>query len=277
MYQWQEKRETRTTTQVGGGQATETRYSYDRTWSERAIASSSFQYSGHDNPPFPFFGETFAIAAARLGAFRVDGARLAGLGNLEIIAPDRGAEQAVASLVGGKTATASGMVWTGDPQAPRIGDLRVSWLRAVVAHASLVGRQSGDEIGPYRASNGRELFFARAGNVPADEIFRQEATSNTALTWVLRVVGMVIMYGGFAMSLRIFRVAADVVPPLGRLAGAGIGLVAAIATLMVGALAIGLGWVFYRPLLGATILAVGIAAAWLLPRLAGRRPEVPAA
>ena len=273
MYQWQEKRDSTTTTNVGGSQTTETKFSYERKWTEQAINSSSFQYSGHDNPPFPFSGQTFVIDSARLGGFAIEGNRLSGLGNLELVAPGQTALDAVSQLAGRRVRSQGGMVWTGDPQQPQIGDLRVSWSRAVVDTTSAIGRQTGDGLGGFRTSNGRELFFARIGKVPADAIFRQEATSNAILTWAIRLLGLFLMYMGFGLSLRIFRVAADIIPPLGRLVQFGLGMVAMLSTLILGSLAIGLGWLFYRPLLGAAILAIGLGAAWLLPRLAGVRTK----
>ncbi len=79
------------------------------------------------------------------------------------------------------------------------------------------------------------------------------------------------MFIGFALILRPLSVAADVVPILGNIVGAGAGLVAMVCTAALAPLVIALGWLWYRPLIGIGVLIVGAAATYGLVKLAHRR------
>ncbi|MDO4569422.1 MAG: TMEM43 family protein [Planctomycetia bacterium] len=84
MYQWEETSSTSTTTQVGGGEKSETTYSYSKVWSASHIDSSAFKQSGHDNPAtFPYEGQSFVAKNVRLGAFSLSPSLVGMIGPLE--------------------------------------------------------------------------------------------------------------------------------------------------------------------------------------------------
>ena len=130
---------------------------------------------------------------------------------------------------------------------------------------------------PWKSSNGREIFIIRDGNVPASQMFDEEQKSNTLLTWGLRVAGFLAMSAGFRAILGFLGVLADVIPPLGSLVRLGTGLIASALTFILAPLTIGIAWLAVRPLLGGTIIVVGVLIAVGLWFLGRRRKQIAAA
>lgn len=71
--------------------------------------------------------------------------------------------------------------------------------------------------------------------------------------------------------LRPLVVVADVVPLIGSVLGAGAGLVALAFTAVVAGAVIALAWLWYRPLVGASVLVIGLVIGFAAHRLAGQR------
>jgi len=95
----------------------------------------------------------------------------------------------------------------------------------------------------------------------------------------LRVLGFLLMALGLYMIFNPLAVLADVLPILGSLAGAGIGFFAGAVALFLSLVTIALAWLFYRPLLGITLLVLagaGLAGLIYLARQRKKRAEAPA-
>jgi hypothetical protein len=108
-------------------------------------------------------------------------------------------------------------------------------------------------------------------------MFQSAMRSNTILTWVLRLVGFLVMMIGLNMVLKPLSVVADVIPFVGNIVGAGTGLIAFLVAAVVSLLTIAVAWLFYRPLLGIAILAVVAALVvgiWMLLGRAKKRAPV---
>ncbi len=85
--------------------------------------------------------------------------------------------------------------------------------------------------------------------------YTESSAENTALTWILRLVGFVLMAVGIAMVLAPLSVLADVVPFIGNIVGYGTGFLAIGTASVLSLVTIALGWIVYRPLIGIAILA----------------------
>jgi uncharacterized membrane protein len=76
-------------------------------------------------------------------------------------------------------------------------------------------------------------------------------------------------------------VLADVVPLFGSLVGAGTGLIGLMLTAILAPLTIAIAWFAYRPVVGAIVLALGIAAAvgvgWMVKNRKRKPASAPAA
>lgn len=278
MYQWVEKSESKTEKNVGGSEETTTTYSYAKKWSARRIDSSDFKVpGGHENPEFAVAPDTTTVESANVGAFRLDGAQVAVLGDEKIIP----LTQADADRMKANIATSrpvrlnQGEIYIGtSATSPQIGDLRIRFERTDLAEASFVGKQQADTLVAYTTSNGREVFLSAAGKKDAPAMFEQAQTENTIITWVIRVAGLIGIFIGFQLFFGLFGVIGDVIPFVGSLVRGGTAIIALVLTLIVGPVTIAIGWFAYRPLLALAIIGGGLIVAALIVYL--RRRSAPA-
>lgn len=275
-YEWKEDRETVTHKNLGGSQDQTTTYTYTRAWSDRHIESGQFHDArNHGNPP-PRFGAFEAVARdASLGAFRPGPAALSRLPADQPLPLAPSVADDLGRASGTRAAVADGMLLLpGDPGGPRIGDVRVGYRVAPQGRVSLVGRQTGTDVTPYRTVAGDDLLLAAAGSVPAAALFRSAERDNTILTWIIRVAAMALMWLGFILVLRPLAVVGDLVPALGSVLSLGAALVALASTAVLGSTVLALAWVVHRPLVALALLAAGLAVAGGL-RAVGRRRRAP--
>ena len=107
-----------------------------------------------------------------------------------------------------------------------------------------------------------EIKLLEFGSVGANEMFITAEKENSFLTWVLRIVGVFLMWCGMAMVLKPIKVFADVLPFIGWFVGAGIGIVTFIIAVVLSLVLISLSWIFFRPLIGVPLFAMALGAAF---------------
>jgi len=171
MYQWVEKSESKTEKNLGGSEETTTTYSYAKEWSSKQVDSSDFKVpAGHENPGFAVEGTTVVVDSATVGAFTLDGQRVANLGDAQQIRlNDVDLERIANTIATTKSVKLNqGDVYLGSSAtSPQIGDMKIRFERTDLAEASFVGAQKGDTILGYTTSNGREVFLGAAGKQDA--------------------------------------------------------------------------------------------------------------
>ena len=273
MYQWVEKSESRSETKLGGGEETVTTYTYSREWKSGRTDSSDFrQPDGHENPELVVDSQSFRVDRATVGAFTVSGEDVAGLGTgTDLKLGDEDVARAEDALSLPVRLERGGFYVGNNPAQPRVGDLRIRYSRADLKEASFVGKQSGEWLKPFTASNGREIFLSAAGQSSAAEMFDAAQAENTMIMWLIRIGGMVALMVGFSLCFSILGVIADVVPFVGSLVRFGTGMIALVLTVLVGPLVIAIGWFAYRPLLSLGLLLgaglIALAVVWLRRRM----------
>jgi hypothetical protein len=275
MYQWKEEQRTETRSNAGGSQTRTTTYEYTRVWSDRPIDSSRFRRrDGHENPAMPVTGRSQTAPNATIGAFRAD-SRVIGLfgGSAERRLEVTDAQlRAFQSRFGAQARLADGNVYVGyDAGTPAVGDIRISYTVLPEGPVTVVAKQVGPGFGPYQASNGRDVFLGETGTKAAQELYAHAHESNRILTWVLRVVALIVMWIGFNLMLRPFVVLADVIPLFGSAMAAGAGIVALALTLVVALPAFAIAWFWHRPVMSIVLIAAGVAGAYGLKLLGERR------
>ncbi|MBK1720148.1 TMEM43 family protein [Thiocystis violacea] len=273
MYQWVEESRSTTTKNVGGSETTETTYDYRRNWSERWIDSSRFKHpADHANPPsMPYASETKQASRVKVGAFNLAPVFVTQINPFQALPiTQKGRVPEGFELHGGG-------YYQGSPTAPRVGDLRVSFSVVEPSQVSLIGRQAGRGIETARLPKG-QIALLELGRVDATTMFDHADTANRFLTWAIRAGGLLLLWIGFGMILAPLKVLADVVPFIGRLVGAGTGLIAALLAVALGALTIAIAWVLHRPLLAGLLLALAVVALAIgafRMRSAPRTPRAP--
>ncbi len=147
---------------------------------------------------------------------------------------------------------------------PQIGDVRVSF-RIIRPHkVSIAAAQKGDTFTSFVASNDETVFLMENGEKSAAQMFTSAEKGNAMWTWILRIIGFLLMKAGFGAIFRPLSVLADVVPFIGNVVGAGTGIISSLIALPLSLVVIAIAWLFYRPLIAIILLAVVIGSIVLL-------------
>jgi hypothetical protein len=266
LFQWIETKSEKTEKRVGGSEETVTTYNYKTGWDAKVYNSSGFRHpDGHKNPEPAYNGKQFYSEDTHLGAFRLPGFLISDWNSFKPHALPT--VEALPEPIRAK-ATAHGewLYVGGKPDAPKVGDARVKFESVPPGDASVLGRQTKDTLEEYKTSNGYGIARIADGVKSKEAMFAAAKAENNMLMWLLRIAGFVLMWIGLTMVLNPLRVVADVVPFIGRIVGGGTGIVAALIAAMAAFIIIGLAWVWYRPLLGITLLLLAVGAGFLLAK-----------
>ncbi|MBW8036279.1 MAG: hypothetical protein FVQ79_11775 [Planctomycetes bacterium] len=255
MFQWQEKKKSTTKKKVGGGTKKVTRYDYTTIWSGKVIKSSSFKnVSGHENPQNMIYSSNVQTAKdVTLGGFDLSKSLVGKIGGHENYALDGSAE--IPEGVSGKVKIHDGGFYVGaDPLSPSVGDLKITFQIVTPQGISLISQQAGSTFEPFLSKTGKNLELLKVGTFSAASMFAAAKSSNTMITWLLRVGGFGLMFLGIVMVLSPLSVLADVLPFLGNLVGAATALVAFLIAAILSLLIIAVSWIVFRPLLGVGLI-----------------------
>ena len=276
MYQWKEEEHTTTEKTTGGGEIKRKTYTYERTWSEQAISSSSFRVQGgHQNPPMNLRSQSFNSPDARLGAYRLDVGVLSHITHFQPIPPT-----AVTTLPDGFQRQGDILYRGADSNAPQIGDTRVRLSGVAPEPYSVVAAQQRGTLTPDNGRAGYTIALAHEGTVTAERLFQDQKDQEKLLTWVLRLVGFVVMLIGFVLFFNPLAVLVSVIPFLESIVGAGLFFIALMLALPLTLVVIAISWLVVRPLIGGGLLAAALVALIGLIRrnrlrAAASRPAMP--
>jgi hypothetical protein len=257
MYQWKESKHETTTEQIGGGQVTKTTYSYHKAWSPRHIDSGQFRHPAeHTNPgAMPHEGVSFTASPIRVGRLTLTGAITDQIGGWEPY-PLSDSDVASMRLPPGFRLNGS-QLYKGDPANPSVGDMRVRFESVAPGTISVVGALSGQRVTSHKAPKG-SIALVERGEVDAATMFAHAKSANALITWIVRFGGFFMMWAGLAMMLNPLRVLFAFLPFLGTIVGAGTGLLAGLAALILSTLTIALAWLAFRPILAFGLLAAAV-------------------
>lgn len=299
MYQWRETSKEEKRTKLGGGEETVTTYTYAKAWSGSAEDSSEFaEPNGHQNPEFAIEGADILAQDATLGDFQLDEdvvGQIGGAAPLRLTQDNLNAVKAAVGQGGHYVSIARNTILlsaerprstdvddaddaeplseatTTTSTNPSIGDVRISYELTPARVISVVARQNDDGFLPYSARNGEEFLLVADGALPAADMFKGAQDENRIMTWIIRVIGLVLLITGFGLILAPLGVLADVLPLAGTVVRMGTGLIALVLGLIVGVITIALAWFAFRPLLSVGLLVVGGLIAFGVYRLARSR------
>ncbi len=271
MYQWKQSEDSQTSNSLGGGSTTTKTYSYSKTWSDEAIDSSRFKRpANHENPDMPFTKRIVTSQDATLGDRTITQPLLSELDDFEALPPP-------SSPPDGFTVE-NGLLYRGDgsPDAPKIGDIRVTFSAVPVQTVSVLAKQNGAELERFTTHNNYQIGSVAAGSVDADQMVRDLRSQEKMLTWILRAVGFVLFFFALLLIAAPLTALADIVPFVGSIVGGSVFVFALGLSIALTLLTVGFAWVAVRPLLGLGLLAAAAASIALYRRLRPRRvPRAP--
>ena len=211
-YQWVERtaRETRSTSSGGSEQVTV--YNYVQEWANSPVNSSSFHEYAYRNdntvlmrvPTETIYADDVIFGAYKLPHFIIDSIR-SGSATIEM-SPD--AIENLNSQItrpgwGNYVHVQGNIVYLGrSPSSPNTGDVRVIYNEVKPAAISIMATVAGDTFEPFRASNGNTFSQVSMGTVAMDEMFGDAVRVNARITWVLRIVGVLLVGLGLLLFFR---------------------------------------------------------------------------
>jgi len=149
------------------------------------------------------------------------------------------------------------------PGAPEVGDVRVTFEKVVPAKVTVMAVVDGDTFKPFKAKNGKRFQTLVMGKKSGDEIIEAEKEANNMWTWALRILGVLIVIGGLKGIFGFVETILKVVPFIAGIFGWGIGLVCSVVGVAWSLIVIAIAWLFYRPLLGISLLVLAGFLVWV--------------
>jgi hypothetical protein len=279
VYQWKEKKESKSRDKVGGGKETTTTYSYEKVWAPELIKSSSFKSpEDHQNPTkLEVPKKEFVAKNATLGQFKLTPQIIGKIPGDETLDATEEQLAKVSDNLQSKLKIDGDHFYLGDDSAsPEIGDEKISFTILRPGTISVIAAQTKQSFTPHVTKNEREIELVEAGNISAPQMFAHAQAANRTLTWILRAVGFGAMFFAGMLVLGPISAMARILPFLGSLVEIGFAIVAFLLSAIVSLLVIATAWMFYRPLWAAILVVVAIGCIILLKRLHSKRtPIVP--
>ncbi len=134
-----------------------------------------------------------------------------------------------------------------------IGDMRITFAIIPQKDVSIIAQQDGSTLTDFVTETGNIRMLV-SGTQSAAQMFQAAEQGNTILTWLLRLLGLIVMYSGLRKILGPLDVLADVLPFLGSLMRMGTGLLSFLVALPCTLVTIAIAWFYYRPVLSVILL-----------------------
>ena len=149
------------------------------------------------------------------------------------------------------------------PGSPEVGDVRVTFEKVVPAKVTVMAVVDGDSFKSFKAKNGKRFQRLVMGKKSGDEIIDIEKETNNMLLWVFRIFGVMLVIGGLKGIFGFLETVLKVVPFIANIFGWGVGVVCTILGLVWSLIVIAIAWLFYRPILGITLLVIAGFLTWV--------------
>jgi hypothetical protein len=149
------------------------------------------------------------------------------------------------------------------PGSPEVGDVRVTFEKVVPARVTVMAVVDGDSFKPYKAKNGKRFQTLVMGKKTGDEIIEGEKEANNVILWALRIMGIMMIIGGLKGIFGFLETILKVVPFVANIFGWGVGVVCTVIGIVWSLIVIAIAWLFYRPLLGISLLAIAGFLVWV--------------
>lgn len=302
-YQWVEHKKEQKRDKLGGGQETITTYTYELKWVDEPVNSGSFhdpQYRGANRVRAEFEDQRIYAEDVSFGAYKLPDFFIKSVGTAEdlnvyqdpveyakaLLPPaEEGQEvelteeevtMACQSLNTDFSDIQGNIVYYGEPGNTQVGDVRVTFKAVKPENEiSLMAQVKGNTFTPFVAKNGYTFSRLNNGTATAAEMVQQAKDENDMIKWALRLLGVLLVIGGLKGIFNFLVILLKVVPFLASIMNFGVGLICTVLGIAWSLIVIGLAWVFYRPLLGISLLVIAAGLiAWLVIRGKNKKPAV---
>ena len=297
-YQWVENKKEEKRDKLGGGQETVTTYTYERKWVDEPVNSGSFadpQYRGANSIRIQVDDQKIYAENVSFGAYKLPDFFVKSVGTAEDVAvfqdpveytaalmsdsaevTEQDVARAVQSLNTDFNDISGNTIYYGDPANVQVGDVRVTFKAVKPQNdISIMAQVKGETFTQYVAKNGYTFSRLNNGTASAAEMVQQAKDENDMIKWACRLLGILLVIGGLKGIFNFLVILLKVVPFLASIMNFGVGLICTVLGLAWSLIVIGLAWVFYRPLLGISLLVIaGGLIAFLVIRGKNKKPAL---
>ena len=144
-----------------------------------------------------------------------------------------------------------------NPSNPSIGDIRLTFEQlAPSCNISLIAVPTNGTFTTFQAKHDANEYELRVGTWTLDQMIKQANDENATLTWILRILGVIIVIAALKMIFGILVTILKLVPFLASIMNLGVSLVCGVLGFVWSLIVIAIAWIFYRPLLGIALLVI---------------------
>lgn len=297
-YQWVEHSRTETKESLGGTKEEITTYTYEREWVGHTVNSSDFkdpEYKNVNSVLVQIDDKDMRATNVTFGAYSIPESMMYTISTMyrhdlplslsydalneldnQMLSKLPVSEQA--SLSSAKASMlkdsvqslamvhqSGNIIYLGrNASNPAVGDVRVSFHVSDPGDISLVAVVNGNTFRPYHTKNGSDDTFVHAGTKTLEQMVQSEEEGNTMLTWILRLIGLVLVCAGLKGIFGILSTLLKVVPFLANILNWGVTLICNVVGFVWTLVIIAIAWIFYRPVLGISLLIIAGAAIYFL-------------
>lgn len=277
-YQWVEHSETTTKEKIGGATEETTTYTYEKKWVSSPQASAKFKDPSYQNSNFvyqvveekDFDAEHVTFGAYQLPDFVIRSIR--GNEPAEVKMDEATHQQlnnAVKRQLGLDEDINADYVFVEDnvvylgasPSRPDVGDVRITFTYVPNdQQISLIANVKGNTFEKYvDKKNGKTVSCVEMGEKTAEQMFEDMKQGNKMLTWIVRIILMLIIIAGFRKMFALAPTLLKVLPFLGK----GVGGILRFACTIIGVvwtfIFIAIAWISVRPVLAIILLVCAVA------------------
>lgn len=265
MYQWEEDEKQQSKEDRERKKPIE--YEYTKVWSSGHINSQNFHDTGYDNPAdMKYSGQDWQAENVAFGKFRLSQGLFSQMDNYDPLqVKDEDLDKA--GSLGTNAMVHEGGFYlaryepegsTPNPASPEIGDIRIRFEVVLPSKVSILAKQMNDTFDAYTTSNKGSIQMLHVGEASADTMFTAAESAVGVRTWIVRGVGFAMMFIGMSLIFAPLTVLTDVIPIVDQIAELGTAIIAFCIAGACSAVTIALAWVWYRPLVGITLLVIAI-------------------
>ena len=285
-YQWMEKEKHETKNKMGGKKEETIIYTYERGWSPDPINSSQFKdpdYQGVNNVIWEIEDMRVIASNVSFGAYTLPEMFVSDIvskqsGNVSplMISADNPAlkqlNETVMKALGENVRPEAAQVkdslayvhvfgnqvYIGfNPSNPSIGDIRLTFEQLEPScNISLIAVPTNGTFTTFQAKHDANEYELRVGTWTLDQMIKQANDENATLTWILRILGVIIVIAALKMIFGILVTILKLVPFLASIMNLGVSLVCGVLGFVWSLIVIAIAWIFYRPLLGIALLVI---------------------
>ena len=269
-YQWVEHAQEKKEDKLGGKEVTTTTYTYTKEWTSRPVESSQFKDPAYQakNKVLTTLDNVEQYAEnVSFGAYKLNESPIHSISSVEPLVLGYDSTR-VAELNKDTTIHVrvnQNEIYYGSSASggPEVGDVRVTFEQIAPAKVTVMAVVDGDSFKPFKAKNGKRFQTLVMGKKSGDEIIDSAKDTNSMILWALRIIGILIVIGGLKGVFGFLETILKVVPFIAGIFGWGVGVVCTVVGVVWSLIIIALAWLFYRPLLGISLLALAGFLIWI--------------